>query len=65
MYRLKGSNFTVIAEDENRVELSFTRAWNPSYQNSPPLNIDKRYPEEYKLIWFMFQYLDQFNVKFT
>ncbi|XP_017228806.1 omega-3 fatty acid desaturase, chloroplastic [Daucus carota subsp. sativus] len=41
--RLEGSNFTVIAEDENRVELSFTRAWNPSYQNSPPLNIDKRY----------------------
>ncbi|KAK1354657.1 Rhamnogalacturonan endolyase [Heracleum sosnowskyi] len=41
--RLSTTNFSVIAEDENIVELSFTRTWNPSSQNIPPMNIDKRY----------------------
>ncbi|KAK1371842.1 hypothetical protein POM88_028200 [Heracleum sosnowskyi] len=41
--RLSTTNFSVIAEDENKVELSFTRTWNPSSQNIPPMNIDKRY----------------------
>ncbi|KAL1825588.1 hypothetical protein ACET3Z_012366 [Daucus carota] len=41
--RLNTTHFSVIAEDENKVELSFTRTWNPSTPNLPPMNIDKRY----------------------
>ncbi|XP_074361421.1 uncharacterized protein LOC141701684 [Apium graveolens] len=41
--RLQTTNFSVIAEDENKVELSFTRTWNPSSQTIPPMNIDRRF----------------------
>ncbi|KAF2283862.1 hypothetical protein GH714_016606 [Hevea brasiliensis] len=42
--RLKGTNFRVIMEDENQVEVSFTRTWNASIGNyTAPLNVDKRY----------------------
>ncbi|EEF35155.1 lyase, putative [Ricinus communis] len=42
--RLKGTNFSVVMEDENQVEVSFTRTWNASVGNwTAPLNVDKRY----------------------
>ncbi|KAG8642790.1 rhamnogalacturonate lyase B [Manihot esculenta] len=42
--RLKGTNSSVIMEDENQVEVSFTRIWNASIGNyTAPLNVDKRY----------------------
>ncbi|KAF2283859.1 hypothetical protein GH714_016581 [Hevea brasiliensis] len=42
--RLKGTNFRVIMEDENQVEVSFTRTWNASIGNyTAPLNVDKRF----------------------
>ncbi|XP_074325275.1 uncharacterized protein LOC141662125 [Apium graveolens] len=41
--RLQTTKFSVIAEDENKVELSFTRTWNPGSQNIPPMNIDRRF----------------------
>lgn len=41
---IKGTDFTVIQADENQVELSFTRTWDPSLKGSlVPLNIDKRF----------------------
>ncbi|KAM7515834.1 hypothetical protein LguiA_005417 [Lonicera macranthoides] len=40
--KLEGTSFKVIMQDENQIELSFTRTWT---QGDPyvPLNIDKRY----------------------
>ncbi|XP_021832103.1 probable rhamnogalacturonate lyase B [Prunus avium] len=41
---IKGTSFTVIMESEEQVELSFTRAWDPSQEGKlVPLNIDKRF----------------------
>lgn len=43
-YRIKGSSFRVIVENEEQVELSFTRIWDPSLEGKVvPLNIDKRF----------------------
>ncbi|XP_060963308.1 probable rhamnogalacturonate lyase B [Cannabis sativa] len=42
--RIKGTNFKVIVEEEERVEISFTRKWNTSLiDQRVPLNIDIRY----------------------
>ncbi|MCL7045948.1 hypothetical protein MKW94_016803 [Papaver nudicaule] len=42
--RIRGTKFTVIKEDENQVELSFLRSWDPSVKGKHvPLNIDKRF----------------------
>ncbi|GAV85154.1 Rhamnogal_lyase domain-containing protein, partial [Cephalotus follicularis] len=42
--RLSGTNFTIITQDENLVEVSFSSIWQPSYSgNQVPLNVDKRY----------------------
>ncbi|XP_059631230.1 probable rhamnogalacturonate lyase B [Cornus florida] len=41
---IEGSSFKVIVENEEKVELSFTRTWDPSLQDEhAPLNIDKRF----------------------
>ncbi|XP_058081208.1 probable rhamnogalacturonate lyase B isoform X2 [Magnolia sinica] len=41
---IKGTSFKVILEDENQVEVSFTRTWDPSLKGTLiPLNIDKRF----------------------
>ncbi|KAF4394933.1 hypothetical protein G4B88_002810 [Cannabis sativa] len=41
---IKGTNFKVIVEEEERVEISFTRKWNTSLiDQRVPLNIDIRY----------------------
>lgn len=41
---IKGTDFKVIAEDDNQVEVSFTRTWEPSLTGTRvPLNIDKRF----------------------
>ncbi|KAK8956099.1 hypothetical protein KSP40_PGU011110 [Platanthera guangdongensis] len=41
---IKGTDFTVIVEDENQVEVSFTRRWDLSLKGAlVPLNIDKRF----------------------
>jgi rhamnogalacturonan endolyase len=42
--RLDGTNLTVVAESEEKVEISFTRMWNSSLEAKVvPLNFDKRY----------------------
>ncbi|KAA8531470.1 hypothetical protein F0562_006177 [Nyssa sinensis] len=42
--QLDGTSFRVIKEDENQIELSFTKTWNSSLSGSQiPLNIDKRF----------------------
>ncbi|ESW28447.1 hypothetical protein PHAVU_003G287200 [Phaseolus vulgaris] len=42
--RIVGTNFSVIAADENMVELSFSRTWTSSMNGSSvPMNIDIRY----------------------
>ncbi|KAK2659971.1 hypothetical protein Ddye_006504 [Dipteronia dyeriana] len=42
--RIETTNFTVIEENEEKVELSFTRLWNSSLEGKQvPLNIDKRF----------------------
>ncbi|KAL6184535.1 hypothetical protein ACLB2K_045936 [Fragaria x ananassa] len=42
--RIEGTNFTVIVETEDQLELSFTRMWDPSLEGKVvPLNIDKRF----------------------
>ncbi|KAL1327454.1 hypothetical protein HN51_037503 [Arachis hypogaea] len=42
--RIHGTNFSVIASDENTVELSFLRTWTTSMEGSNvPINIDIRY----------------------
>lgn len=41
--RIKATTFKVILEDEDQVELSFTRTWDASLEGKlVPLNIDKR-----------------------
>ncbi|KAK1271793.1 hypothetical protein QJS04_geneDACA007519 [Acorus gramineus] len=41
---LKATEFKVILQNENQVELSFTRTWNVSQKGTViPLNIDKRF----------------------
>lgn len=41
--RIQGTSFSVVQEDEDQVELSFTRTWDPSQKGKAvPLNIDKR-----------------------
>ncbi|KAK2975649.1 hypothetical protein RJ640_000674 [Escallonia rubra] len=41
---LPGTQYKVIAEDENRIEVSFIKTWNSSsLDNEIPLNIDKRF----------------------
>ncbi|PIA51944.1 hypothetical protein AQUCO_01000071v1 [Aquilegia coerulea] len=42
--RIQGTSFKVIVEDEDQVEISFTRSWDPSLQGKQePLNIDRRF----------------------
>ncbi|KAL8109224.1 hypothetical protein AgCh_025354 [Apium graveolens] len=43
--KLQGTNMTVVVQNEDQVELSFTRTWNPSMDpgTTLPLNIDKRF----------------------
>ncbi|KAK2996013.1 hypothetical protein RJ640_013903, partial [Escallonia rubra] len=40
---LRGTQYSVIAEDENRIEVSFTKTWNSSLDDEIPINIDKRF----------------------
>ncbi|CAN6584240.1 unnamed protein product [Malus baccata var. baccata] len=41
---IKGTKFKVRVENEEQVEISFTRKWNPSQKGEVvPLNIDKRF----------------------
>ncbi|CAA6663094.1 unnamed protein product [Spirodela intermedia] len=42
---IKGTEFRVAQEDEDQVEVSFTRSWNGSLEGTKlvPLNIDKRF----------------------
>lgn len=41
--RIKATSFKVIVENENQVEVSFSRPWDPSLKGKlVPLNIDKR-----------------------
>ncbi|KAL6578135.1 hypothetical protein OROMI_010463 [Orobanche minor] len=41
---ISGTDFRIIVENEDQVELSFTRMWDPSLEgNYVPLNIDKRF----------------------
>ncbi|KAM7514479.1 hypothetical protein LguiA_004062 [Lonicera macranthoides] len=41
---IEGTNFEVIVENEEQVEVSFTRTWDPSVQDDhAPLSIDKRF----------------------
>ncbi|XP_020530600.1 probable rhamnogalacturonate lyase B isoform X1 [Amborella trichopoda] len=41
---IKGTKFCVVVENDDQVEVSFTRAWDPSLKgNFVPLNIDKRF----------------------
>ncbi|KAJ9187004.1 hypothetical protein P3X46_002504 [Hevea brasiliensis] len=42
--RMDGTSFKVILQNEEQIELSFTRTWNSSLHGKiVPLNIDKRY----------------------
>ncbi|KAK2996012.1 hypothetical protein RJ640_013902 [Escallonia rubra] len=42
--KLEGTKFKVIMEDEDQVEISFTRHWYPSRNGTGiPLNVDKRF----------------------
>ena len=42
--RIEGTSIRIIVENEEQVELSFTRLWDPSLQGKhAPLNIDKRF----------------------
>nr|GLL38622.1 uncharacterized protein LOC109172756 [Ipomoea trifida] len=40
---LPATNFTVIAQDESQIEVSFTITFNPDDDTSVPMNFDKRY----------------------
>ncbi|KAK7386695.1 hypothetical protein VNO78_27030 [Psophocarpus tetragonolobus] len=42
LWGIQGSKFTVIEENENQIEVSFSRAWDMQDSNLP-INIDKRY----------------------
>nr|XP_029123451.1 probable rhamnogalacturonate lyase B isoform X1 [Elaeis guineensis] len=42
--RIEGTNFKIIFQSEEQVEVSFTRTWTPSLNGTLiPLNIDKRF----------------------
>ncbi|ONK64251.1 uncharacterized protein A4U43_C07F23690 [Asparagus officinalis] len=43
--KIIGTDFSIIAEDDNQVEVSFTRMWDPSLKDTTiaPLNIEKRF----------------------
>ncbi|XP_037496376.1 rhamnogalacturonate lyase isoform X1 [Jatropha curcas] len=42
--RMEGTNFKIVVQNEDQIELSFTRTWNSSLHGKlVPLNIDKRY----------------------
>ncbi|XP_065619966.1 probable rhamnogalacturonate lyase B [Quercus suber] len=42
--RMEGTKLKVVVENEEQVELSFTRIWDPSLKGKPvPLTIDKRF----------------------
>ncbi|CAN8230684.1 unnamed protein product [Cochlearia groenlandica] len=42
--RIKGTHFEVVVENEELVEISFTRKWDTSLQNNiVPISIDKRF----------------------
>ncbi|KAA8546657.1 hypothetical protein F0562_003112 [Nyssa sinensis] len=42
--QLEGTKFRVIREDQNQIEISFTKTWHSSLNNGQiPLNIDKRF----------------------
>ncbi|KAK3017900.1 hypothetical protein RJ639_005206 [Escallonia herrerae] len=44
MDKLFGTNFKVIVQNEDQIELSFARTWNPSLDDSKvPLNVDRRF----------------------
>lgn len=46
--RTVGTSFNVIMENEEQLEISFTRKWDPSPKGKrAPLNIDKRHPYIY------------------
>lgn len=41
---MEGTKFEVLVENEEQVELSFTRTWDTSLEGKlVPLNIDKRF----------------------
>lgn len=48
--RVDGTNFTVIKNTPDQVELSFFQAYFPFASNSVPLNIDIRYSNMFKYI---------------
>ncbi|OIV94471.1 hypothetical protein TanjilG_25533 [Lupinus angustifolius] len=42
--RIEGTKFSIIEQDENKVEVSFSRTWTTSLRGSNvPMSIDKRY----------------------
>ncbi|XP_012081709.1 probable rhamnogalacturonate lyase B isoform X2 [Jatropha curcas] len=42
--RLQATNFSVVMENEDQVEVSFSKRWRPSMgESTVPLNVDKRY----------------------
>uniref|UniRef100_A0A1S4CXC1 Uncharacterized protein n=1 Tax=Nicotiana tabacum TaxID=4097 RepID=A0A1S4CXC1_TOBAC len=41
--KLEGTNFEVILQDENQVEISFTRTWKSLNSSSLSMNVDKRF----------------------
>lgn len=45
MFRIKTTKFQVIVQNDDQVEVSFSRQWDPSLKGKlVPLNIDKRSP---------------------
>ena len=40
--RIEGTNFRIITQNEEQVEISFSRTWNGGSDHIP-LNVDKRY----------------------
>lgn len=42
-HRIKGDNFSIVVENDDQVEVSFTRLWDSSKESTMvPLNIDIR-----------------------
>ncbi|CAN0878488.1 Rhamnogalacturonate lyase [Linum grandiflorum] len=41
--QVAGTKFTVVTENENQVEVSFSRVWDSSKKSQVPLNVDKRF----------------------
>lgn len=40
--RIETTNMSVITQNEEQIEISFTRTWNTSSKLTVPLNFDKR-----------------------